>query len=287
MPEPIPTIGVTGGSGFIGGDVLNHLSKCGHATTSLGRRPAKTPGIGFRPFELGPEIAPEALQDLDTLVHCAYDFSCRAPKSIYRRNVVGTVNLLRAAQRAGVRRIVFISSMSAYDGTSQIYGRAKLESERLVAELGGVSLRLGLVWGSGAGGMAGAVQRLTGLPIVPVLDARSHQFAVHRDDVSVAIERAITDTTLSGVLGVAHPSRVPVPRLLAGLGALDGGRTPGRFLPVPWRPVYWAMRAAEAIRVPLPLRADSVLGLVRPARELPGVAEWAQRGMSFRPFPPA
>jgi nucleoside-diphosphate-sugar epimerase len=278
-------VAITGASGFVGGSVLLHLARRGYHCVSLGRRPVHQDVAIHRHFELGGEVDPSAFAGVEVLVHCAWDMQIKSAAAIYSRNVVGTANLLRAATRAGVERIVFISSMSAYEGTRQVYGRAKLEGEQLTDELGGVSLRLGLVWGADAGGMAAAVQKLTALPVVPVLGRSSHQFTVHRDDVVAAIEAAIRDRSITGVLGVANPAAVETPRLLDGLAQLAGQRPIRRRLPIPWRPVYYAMRAAEAARLPLPLRADSVLGLVQPAACSPGAPEWAARGVRFRPFP--
>ncbi len=266
------TVAITGASGFIGGSVARELSAYGFDVIRLGRRDAD------RPFTLGPPPASALFDGVDTLLHCAYDFVPTAPADIYSRNVVGTANLVRTATRAGVGRIVFISSMSAYSGTKQLYGRGKLETEELVREVGGLSLRLGLVWGDGAGGMAGAVAELARLPVVPVLGAGSHQFTLHRADMVTGIRRAIERTDLTGTIGVADPQPVPVKRLLVGLA---DGRA-GRLLPIPWPPVYYAMRAAEALRIPLPLRADSVLGLVRPA---PSVPRPDALELDYRPFP--
>jgi hypothetical protein len=70
---------------------------------------------------------------------------------------------------------------------------------------------------------------------------------------------------------VAYPERVSTYRLLSGLADSGGA---GHFVPVPWRLVYYSMRQGESVRIPLPLRADSVLGLVRPAPELPRGEVW-------------
>lgn len=280
-----PTVAVTGASGFVGSRTLADLGQRGYPCISLGRRPGPDGSVEHRHFELGSEPPADTFESVDVLVHCAWDLQVRSAEDIYARNVVGTAKLLRAANRGGVRRIVFISSMSAYEGTRQIYGRSKLEGERLTHELGGVSLRLGLVWGETAGGMAAAVQRLTALPIVPVLGRRSHQFIVHQDDAVIAIETAVRDRSLTGTVGVAHPEPVATPRLLDGLAGLAGQPLVTRSVPIPWRPVYLAMRAAEAARVPLPLRGDSVLGLVQPAASCPRPEEWVARNVGFRQFP--
>jgi hypothetical protein len=50
--------------------------------------------------------------------------------------------------------------------------------------------------------------------------------------------------------------------------------------------VYGALRALELLPVALPVRADSLLGLVRPAPEVPNSDVLAQLGVAVRPFAP-
>ena len=111
----------------------------------------------------------EALRSANALVHAAYDLSLTRPADIWRVNVAGTRRLLEAASEAGVSRIIVLSSMSAFAGTTQLYGRAKLEIEAITADVGGCAVRPGLVYGEQAGGMAGALRAMTGSPVVPVI----------------------------------------------------------------------------------------------------------------------
>ena len=59
--------------------------------------------------------------------------------------------------------------MSAYPGTNQLYGRAKLETERIALKLGMAAVRLGLVYGPGWGGMAGSLKKMADLPVIPIV----------------------------------------------------------------------------------------------------------------------
>ncbi len=280
-------VAITGATGYIGGLVARRFAAAGWDVIALGRSstpPVDVPVTDTRAFVLGREVAPEILRGSRVLVHCAYDFSVTEPADIERVNVIGTERLLKAAG-AGVERIVFISSMSAYEGTEQLYGRAKLSCEAAVARCGGVSVRLGLVYGSKAGGMAGALARLVKLPVVPLVGARSYQFTVHAADVADGLFAVSTaQPPVKGTLGLAHPEKVPFRALLTGL-ADPAGRRP-RFVSVPWQPVYSVMRAAERAHLRLPLRSDSLLGLVRPAPTVPRTEEWRRLGVVVRPFQP-
>ena len=110
----------------------------------------------------------EIFQGIDVLVHCAWDMRTRTRPEMSALNIEGTRRLLDAASSAGVKRVVFVSSLSAYEGSEQLYGRSKLDCEHAVFEIGGVVARLGLVYGPRAGDMFDVLTRLASFPIVPV-----------------------------------------------------------------------------------------------------------------------
>jgi nucleoside-diphosphate-sugar epimerase len=173
--------------------------------------------------------------------------------------------------------------MSAYEGTRQLYGRAKLACEADVLSVGGNAIRLGLVYGGGDGGMIGSLRRIAGLPVIPVIGRSSHQFMVHVADMASAMVRLVERAEIgSETAGLAHPEPVRFDALLRALAAVKG-RQP-TLVPLPWQPIYGAMRVAESLRLPLPLRADSVLGLVRPAPGVPNLELWDRLGVTLRPL---
>jgi nucleoside-diphosphate-sugar epimerase len=281
-------VAITGASGYVGGLVGRRFTDAGWDVVTLRRTPSTELALGRptaveRPFTLGEPLDPASLRDVQVVVHCAYDLGLTDPREIERVNVFGTLRLLDAAAAAGVKRVVLVSSMSAYEGTEQVYGRAKLACEQAVLDAGGVAVRLGLVYGEGWGGMAGSLRKLISLPVVPLMAGRSHQFTVHEDDAAtglVAVAQA--DGTPPGAVGLAHPQAVRFRHLLDGFARQAGVRP--RFVPVPWRPVHALMRACERVGVTLPLRSDSLLGLVRPAPYVPGFDEWARLGVELRRF---
>lgn len=107
---------VTGASGFLGWHVARVLTERGYSVRALCR-----PSSQIR--ELAVERVTGDLRDPDSLVravdgcelvfHVAADYRLwsRNPEDLYRSNVDGTRNLLDAAARAGVRRIVYTSTV--------------------------------------------------------------------------------------------------------------------------------------------------------------------------------
>jgi nucleoside-diphosphate-sugar epimerase len=207
-----------------------------------------------------------------------------AAADIWRVNVQGTRRLLEAARGAAVRRIIVLSSMSAFMGTTQRYGQAKLEIEAITAEFGGCTVRPGLVHGDEARGMAGALRKLTMLPMVPVVSGGAGVYTVREQDLMAVITLLVSSPSMEpGTISVAHPRRVALTDLLSVLAAQGGRRC--WFVPVPWRPVYWLLRSGEALRLRLPFRADSLLGLVHAAPGLIGEERLARHGVTMSPFP--
>ncbi len=270
-------IAVTGASGFVGGFISRALVEAGHRVIALGRLPVTS--YEHRGYELSTPIADGLLADVHTVVHCAYDLSLTDRRAIEAVNVEGTRTLVEAAKRSGAR-VILVSSMSAYPRTRQVYGQAKLRSERDVLESGGEAVRLGLVWGGAEGGMTGTLKRLARLPVVPTFGRNLHQFTVHADDVSAGLVKLVDRPRFGEPLGLAHPVPVAFERIVREVG--DGG--PPRFVRIPWPPIYGVLRVAEQVGLRLPVRADSLLGLVRPATYVPNVRFWSQIGLQLRAF---
>ena len=111
---------VTGATGFIGGNLARALWARGDDVRALVRPTAndlaiRDTGVAQVPGDLlDSESVRRATEGCETVYHCAaiYSFWSPRPREMYRSNVVGTVNLLDAARRAGVRRVVFTSSVA-------------------------------------------------------------------------------------------------------------------------------------------------------------------------------
>jgi nucleoside-diphosphate-sugar epimerase len=266
---------ITGASGYLGSVLVEAFGAAGYAVRRLVRAPAA--GTSDRFFDLSTGEAAGGLDDVDVLVHCAYDMTLTRRADIWRVNVFGSVALLDRALAAGVPRTLVVSSMSAYGGTKQLYGRSKLAVEVEARARGMCVVRPGLVYGPGWGGMAGTLRRLATLPVLPDFGAAARQFTVSQDDFASAM--------VAVPVGIAHPEAVGFRQLIAAFAA-GTARPKPHFVPVPPMAVYGALRVLELLPVVLPVRADSLLGLVRPAPEVPNPDVLAELGVAVRPFAP-
>ena len=261
-----PVAAVTGASGYLGSRICATLESRGWEVVRLVRSPRQGGGRECA-YDLDASVSPEVVELLgstDVLVHAAYDLALTRAEDIWRVNVEGTRRLLQAASDAGVRRIVVLSSMSAYEGTKQLYGRAKLDIEAMTVQFGGCSVRPGLVYGEQSGGMAGALQKFARLPVVPLIAGDARLYTVSEDDLMTAIAAfASAEALPAGTISAAHPVPVPMRDLMTAFAARGGAKC--RFVKIPWRPVYGLLRGAESVGLHLPFRADSLLGLVHGA----------------------
>jgi len=108
---------VTGGSGRVGGYVLRELRYHGHAVSNYGRTPPIVEGIPHAPGDLG-DLATlrAAMCSQEAIVHlAAVSHPKRAtPEQLMQTNVIGTFNVLEAAVREGVGKVVFASTDATY-----------------------------------------------------------------------------------------------------------------------------------------------------------------------------
>lgn len=168
---------VTGGAGFIGSHLTDALLANKHAVTvvddlSTGRREFVPGGAEFieadittlKFVDITQRIAPDVLCHLAAQISVSE--SARDPRSDAEMNICGSLNVLTAAQRAGVKRFINVSSGAVYSPHATLpyreaavaaplspYGVAKLAVEhycQYFAEYRGlptVTVRLGNVFG--------------------------------------------------------------------------------------------------------------------------------------------
>lgn len=125
-------VAVTGGTGLVGRFVVNNLLDDGHDVSVLARSVAGKERLGARQnlidFCVGDlnedGLVDSLLADRDAVVHAAFSHlpgrfrggEGDDPVGFWRSNFVGTVRLIERARRAGVRRVVLLSSRAVFDG---------------------------------------------------------------------------------------------------------------------------------------------------------------------------
>lgn len=274
---------ITGSNGYVGGCIKSYFAAQGWEILELTRTPR--PGTRGIPFQLGAEIAPQSLAGVSALVHCAYDFKPVKRDEIHAVNVTGAQKVMQAARTAGVEKIVCVSSISAFDGCRSLYGKAKLEIEKIALAQGALVLRPGLVYGSGPGGMFGKltaqVRQSTVIPMIG--DGSQIQFLVHQEDLAAFIERHASGGVKisTGILTAAHEQPWAFKQLLLEIARALNKKP--KFIPLPWRLVWLGLKAAETAGLRLNFRSDSLVSLMH-QNPRPDFSANGGAGLSCRPF---
>lgn len=239
---PSQRVFVTGGSGFIGRHVVRALTSRGHIVTELKRTSRVSNDL------LDTAAYEGALKGCDTVLHLA-GATGRAPRVRYfRTNVDGTAALLQAAERAGVRRFIFISTIAVKFPDLRLYhyAESKVEAEKLVrqSKLDSVIVRPTLVLGRESG-QTQLLLRLARLPVIPAFGGgRNKVQPVDARDLADLLVDTLEASLPSGtILEYGGPEAVSLRHVL-GVMHRQLMDTRPQFLPVPlWSllPVWSAM----------------------------------------------
>jgi NADH dehydrogenase len=130
---------LTGATGTVGAAVLRRLTASGTPVRCLVRDPRKLGSERVRvQIALGdlgnPASFRHAMRGVKTVVHLAGSIRDQPGGSIEELNAVATWRMMRAAERAGVERFIFFSTLSASPHGRARFLRAKAIAERAVAE---------------------------------------------------------------------------------------------------------------------------------------------------------
>jgi UDP-glucose 4-epimerase len=282
-------IALTGATGFIGRYLARELPRRGYRIRVLLRRPVEAP-LEYASAVIGDLARPQnlsaALADVTAVIHTAglAHAMSGVPADDYRLlNTDATIRLAEAAERAHVKRFVFLSSVRAQAGPSadapltedmepaptDDYGRSKLAAEHGIAGLGidWAALRLVLAYGPGVAGNMARLVRLAHAPLpLPfgALDAARSILAL--DNLAAAIDCVLAHPApLRRPLLVADPAPMTLPQMIAAMRR-GLGRGPLLF-PVPpaliERMLAWTGRQefAERLMRPLVVRTTALQAL--------------------------
>jgi nucleoside-diphosphate-sugar epimerase len=153
-PESGRRVVVTGGTGFVGREIVRALAEAGDRVRVLARRapPAweRVDCVEYVVADLGKRLPPSALEGAELVIHAAAE-TAGGWEDHQRNSIDATEHVLRAAAAAGATRLIHVSSLAVIGGHGVLrddsplladsrgsgpYVWGKLESERLARRLG-------------------------------------------------------------------------------------------------------------------------------------------------------
>ena len=131
-------LAITGATGFVGQATLDVALAKGHSVRALARSPQKPRDRveWVRGALSDKDALANLVEGVDAVIHIAGLTNAPDPAQFEPANVGGTANVIEAAQNAGVRRFVFVSSLSAREPSLSAYGASKAKAEELVEASG-------------------------------------------------------------------------------------------------------------------------------------------------------
>ncbi len=303
---------VTGGSGFVGGHVIEALVAKGHDVRAMARSERSAQivrdfGATAVATSLG-AVRAEELAGCDAVVHCAAFVEERGTREqFWRGNVEGTSQLLDAARDAGVRRFVHIGTEAAlFDGRDLIdvdeempyparqrflYSETKAEAERRVLAANApsfttISIRPRLVWGPRDASVLPAIVRMAESGKWMWLDnGRARTSTTHVANLAHAVALALEHGEGGTSYFVADDGEQSMREFLSALVATSGVTLPERSLPGALaRPLAAAIELLWRlfpIRRPPPMTLFSVSMM---SRSVTVRTDKARKGLQYRPI---
>ncbi|MBZ9640092.1 UDP-glucose 4-epimerase GalE [Streptomyces sp. PSKA30] len=245
---------VTGGAGYVGSVVAQHLLEAGHEVTvldnlSTGFREGVPAGAAFVEGDIR-DAAKWLDSSYDAVLHFAASSqvgeSVVKPEKYWDNNVSGTMALLGAMREAGVRRLVFSSTAATYGEPEQVpivetaptaptnpYGASKLAVDHMITGeakahgLGAVSLRYFNVAGAyGAFGERHDPESHLIPLVLQVAQGRRDAISVYGDDYPTPDGTCVRDYIHVADLAEAHllalTAATPGEHLICNLGNGNG-----------------------------------------------------------------
>ena len=237
---------VAGGTGFLGRHIARALADGGHDVSILGRSPRKVAAIpelrGMRAISgdvTDPSSLTGALDGSEAVVN-AVQFP-NHPVEVPRKRLTydrydrqGTENLLAEAERAGVKRFVYISGAGADVTSDKTWYRAKGFAETAIAEssLEWMVLRPSWAYGPEDKALNKFVAMARFSPVIPQLGMAPQRVQpVHVDDIALAVTRIFERSSSGKIYEIGGPEVMTMNEIIKTLLHVMGVRR--AVVPVP------------------------------------------------------
>jgi len=236
---------VSGASGFAGTCLMQVLSENGHIVIAVSRRaPRQLPtGSLHEIVDIGPQTRwSELLDGVESVVHLADGFNAFERYKAGTENkaaqlrFAATLNLARAAIKAGVKNFTYLSTLKAMAGTSarellnensparpeSLYGELKLAAEEEILHLAAgsatrvVNLRFPIVFGLKADGNFTRLLQLanSGLPL-PFLGVKGKRSMISLTSLADAIAKTVANDSAPAGSYLVQDEAMTLAELLA------------------------------------------------------------------------
>jgi NADH dehydrogenase len=237
---------LTGGTGFVGSNMLKRLLDEGHQVRALVRSVPHTPaGVAqARSVEYiqGDVVTgaglDQTMQACDAVIHLVGIIVEKGSNTFEAVHHLGTRNVVQAAKRNGIKRFVQMSALGVRENGVAAYQRSKWKGEEQVRRSGipYCILRPSLIFGPGDGFVTQMMDMMKRAPLFrPVPGDGSPKFRpIFIDDVTVCFARALTEEAATNqTIELGGADELTLNEVLAEIARCAGVKKPAVHIPMP------------------------------------------------------
>ena len=235
---------LTGGTGFVGGNMLKRLLSEGHTVRALVRDPQKAGPLRQRGIELvaGDVVEgkglEEGLRGCDVAIHLVGIIAEKGKNTFEAVHHIGTRNVVEAAKRAGVKRYVQMSALGVRADGPAKYQTTKWRGEEEVRKSGipYCILRPSLIFGPGDGFVTQMMETMRSAPLFrPVPGNGAPRFRpIFIDDVTACFAQALTaEAATNQTIELGGADELSLNQVLAEIARCAGIGKPAVHIPMP------------------------------------------------------
>src|ERR1051325_4011112 len=237
---------VTGGTGFVGREVVKQLREAGHVPRLLTRHVlsdhvrelvSKFAAEIFSGNVLDVQPVALAVNGCDAVIHLVGIISEVGEQTFENAHTRATENVVAAAKQAGVRRFVHMSALGTRAGAVARYHKTKWAAEEIVrgSGLDWTIFRPSIIYGPGDGFVNLFARTPRFSPVLPVMgDGKSKFQPVAVRDVAACFVKALTELKSIGqTYDVCGPEQLTMPEILRAILAVTRRRRAIVRVPLP------------------------------------------------------
>lgn len=255
-------IAITGGTGFVGHHLARALTGGGHAVVLIARG-VDNRADGIRHLA-GAQFAPvgtsdeqklvEAFAGCEAVAHCAGINREMGQQTYERVHIEGTRNVVNAARRAGVKKVVLLSFLRARPNCGSAYHESKWAAEEIVRASGldYTILKSGMIYGAGDHMLDHLSHALHTFPVFALVGFQEKPIRpVAVEDVTQVLCAALLDGRLSRqTVAVTGPEEMTLSEAVRRVARVVGKRPLTFHLPIS---IHYALAWGfeRAMRIPL------------------------------------
>jgi uncharacterized protein YbjT (DUF2867 family) len=194
---------VTGITGYVGSRVALRLVRDGHEVHGLSRRPVDSPpGVTMRRGDAVSGAGLErGLDGIEVAYYLIHSMEPAGPSAFSVRERMAAENFARAAETAGVRRIVYLGGLVPEGGPASAHLASRLEVEKILLGAGdcSVALRASIVIGARSRSFRFLVRLVERMPVLAVPAWGTHR--TNPIDERDVVEMLVRAADAEGVCG--------------------------------------------------------------------------------------